>query len=214
MQRLRIKFKRGEELKFISHLDIVRLWQRSFNRAGIQIAYSNGFSPHPRISLAAPLALGITSEAELMDIVIVRGVSPQFFVSAINRQLPAGLMVEKVQPIGPDLPSLQALVSQAVYRVRVDTTSGPADIHTAVAQLLALEHLPWQHQRDTGPRHYDLRPLISEITVTEWNPPAGILEMNLRCDSGGSGRPEQVTAALGFRQRPAAIHRIQLILKN
>ena len=68
MQRLRIRFCRGEELKFI-YLDIIRLWQRALNRTGVPLAYSEGFNPHPRISLAVPLALGITGEAELMDIV-------------------------------------------------------------------------------------------------------------------------------------------------
>ncbi len=66
MYRLRLRFCRGEEVKFISHLDIMRLWQRAFLRAGIPIAYSEGFSPHPRISLAAPLPLGITSEAVIL----------------------------------------------------------------------------------------------------------------------------------------------------
>jgi radical SAM-linked protein len=214
VQRLRIKFKRGEEIKYISHLDIVRLWQRAFNRAGIQIAYSTGFSPHPKISLAAPLPLGVTGEAELMDIVIVKGVAPQFFVSAMNQQLPSGMAAEKVHPIGADLPALQAQVSQADYRVEVATESGPRDVQSAVTNILALEHLPWQHQRDTGPHQYDLRLLITDIKVTDWKPPLGVLEMRLRCDSNGSGRPEQVVAALGFTQRPLSIHRTQLILKN
>jgi radical SAM-linked protein len=214
MQRLRIKFSRGNEIKYISHLDIVRLWQRAFNRAGIQIAYSTGFSPHPKISLAAPLPLGVTGEAELMDIVIVRGVAPQFFVSAMNQELPSGMTVEKVHPIGADLPALQAQISQADYRVEVETGSGPVDIESAVTKLLDLEHLPWQHQRDTGPHLYDLRLLIADIKVVDWKPPLGVLEMRLRCDSNGSGRPEQVVAALGFTQRPVSIHRTQLILKN
>ncbi len=85
MQRLRIRFTRGEEIKFISHLDIMRLWHRAFNRAGIQLAYSEGFNPHPRMSLAAPLALGVTSEAELMDIVLTRWSSPQAFTAAVGR---------------------------------------------------------------------------------------------------------------------------------
>jgi radical SAM-linked protein len=214
MQRLRIKFSRGTEIKYISHLDIVRLWQRAFNRAGIQIAYSTGFTPHPKIALAAPLPLGVTSEAELMDIVIVRGVAPQFFISAMNQQLPPGIKVDKVHPIGQDLPALQAQVSQAEYRVEVETTGGPPDIQTTVANLLVLEHLPWQHQRDTGPHQYDLRALIFDIKIGNWQPPVGILEMRLRCDSSGSGRPEQVVAALGFKQRPLSIHRTQLVLKN
>jgi radical SAM-linked protein len=214
MQRLRIKFSRGEEIKFISHLDIIRLWQRAFNRAGIQIAYSSGFSPHPRISLAAPLQLGVTSEAELMDIVIIKGVAPHFFLSAMNQQLPPGLTADKVHPIGADLPSLQSQISHTIYKVTVDTAQGPGDIHKAVAAMLAAETLPWQHQRDTGPHQYDLRKLIDDIQVTEWNPPVGVLEMRLRCDSNGSGRPEQVAAAMGFKTRPNSIHRTQLILKN
>jgi radical SAM-linked protein len=214
MQRLRIKFSRGQELKFISHLDIVRLWQRAFNRAGIEIAYSTGFSPHPRISLAAPLPLGVTSEAELMDIFCVRGVAPHFFVAAVNRQLPPGMTVDKVYPMAFDLPSLQASVSQAEYRVAVATKTGPQDMEKALESTLALEHLPWQHQRDTGPRQYDLRVLIDDLWVIEWQPPGGLLGMRLRCDSSGSGRPEQVTAALGFAGRPQSIHRTQLIMKK
>jgi radical SAM-linked protein len=65
MQRLRIRFSRGEEIKYISHLDLMRLWQRALNRAGLEIAYSEGFNPHPRMSLAAPLALGVTSNKYL-----------------------------------------------------------------------------------------------------------------------------------------------------
>jgi radical SAM-linked protein len=212
MQRLRIKFSRGEEIKFISHLDIVRLWQRAFNRAGIEIAYSSGFTPHPRISLAAPLPLGVTSEAELMDIVIVKGVAPQFFVSALNQQLPQGLKVGKVFPISADLPSLQSQINQAEYRVELETTSGPEDIKSAINNLLALEHLPWQHLRDTGPHQYDLRKLIDDLIVIDWGTSIGSLSMRLQCNSQGSGRPEQVAAALGFKKRPRSIHRTQLIL--
>jgi radical SAM-linked protein len=214
MQRLRIKFSRGPEVKFISHLDIIRLWQRAFNRAGIEIAYSTGFTPHPRISLAAPLPLGVTSEAELMDMFCVKGVAPHYFVSAVNQQMPPGMTADKVYPIAPDLPSLQSQISQAEYRVEVDSVSGPPDIKAALANMLALEHLPWQHQRDTGPHQYDLRTLIGDLWIIDWQPPLGILGMRLRCDSQGSGRPEQVTAALGFTRRPQSIHRTLLILNN
>jgi radical SAM-linked protein len=214
MQRLRIRFSRGEEIKFISHLDIVRLWQRAFNRAGIEIAYSTGFTPHPRISLAAPLPLGVTSEAELMDIVIVKGVAPQFFVSALNQQLPPGLRVDKVFPISAELPSLQSQITKAEYKVELEIATGPSDIQTAINNMLALEHLPWQHQRDTGPHLYDLRLLIDSIWMIDWQTPVGTLGMRLQCNSQGSGRPEQVAAALGFTKRPQSILRTQLILQS
>ncbi|UCG84296.1 MAG: DUF2344 domain-containing protein, partial [Dehalococcoidia bacterium] len=72
MQRLRVTFSRSDSLKFISHLDMMRLWQRALRRADIPLAYSQGFSPHPRLSLAAPLAIGVTSSAELMDVFLQR----------------------------------------------------------------------------------------------------------------------------------------------
>jgi radical SAM-linked protein len=214
MQRLRIKFSRGPEIKFISHLDIVRLWQRAFNRAGIEIAYSSGFTPHPKISLAAPLPLGVTSEAELMDIFCIRGVAPHFFASAINQQLPIGMTVDKVFPISFDLPSLQSQVSRAEYKVTADMENGPEDVNAALKVLLSLENLPWQHQRDTGMMQYDLRKLIDDLWTIDLKPPEFTLGMRLHCGSQGSGRPEQVTAALGFKQRPRSIHRTQLIFET
>jgi len=214
MQRLRIRFCREEEIKFISHLDIMRLWQRALNRAGVPLAYSEGFNPHPRISLAAPLALGVISEAELMDIVLAKWVSPHSFTTAVGQQLPPGIRVQQVYNIPLTMPSLQSQVRYAEYKVELETEKGQKDIESAIASLLATEHLPWQHQRDTGPRHYDLRVLIDDLWLVDWCSGYGTIGMRLRCDSGGSGRPEQVAAALGFEQYPKSIHRTKLILKT
>lgn len=214
MQRLRIRFCREEEVKFISHLDIMRLWQRALNRAGVPLAYSEGFNPHPRISLAAPLALGVISEAELMDIVLAKWVSPHSFTTAVGQQLPPGIKIQQVYNIPLTMPSLQSQVRYAEYKVELETEKGQKDIESAIASLLATEHLPWQHQRDTGPRHYDLRVLIDDLWLVDWCRGYCTIGMRLRCDSGGSGRPEQVAAALGFEQYPKSIHRTRLILKT
>jgi len=214
MQRLRIRFCRGEEVRFISHLDIMRLWQRALNRAGVPLAYSEGFNPHPRMSLAAPLALGVTSEAELMDVVLAKWASPHSFTEAINRQLPPGIKILQVYNTPLTMPSLQSLVRYAEYTVELETEKGQKDIESAIAQLLAAEHLPWQHQRDTGPRHYDLRALINNLWLIDQSNGYCTIGMKLRCDSGGSGRPEQVAAALGFEDYPKSIHRTKLILNT
>ncbi|MBI2287648.1 MAG: DUF2344 domain-containing protein [Chloroflexi bacterium] len=212
MQRLRVRLSRGEELKFISHLDIMRLWERAFHRAQIPLAYSEGFSPHPRISLAAPLPVGITSEAELMDILVTRPVSPHWFSSTVSQQLPPGIAILGVYQIGLMLPSLQSQVRYAEYRVEVAAEKEAEATKAAIAALLSLESLPWHHQRDTGQRSYDLRALIDELEFTEWDAPYCTIRMRLRCDSRGSGRPEQVTSALGFSQYPRSIHRTRLVL--
>lgn len=214
MQRLRIRFSRGEELKFISHLDIMRLWQRAFNRAGISIAYSEGFNPHPRISLAAPLAVGVTSEAELMDIIVARQISPHWFTDTMNQTLPPAIRITQVLPMMLEQPSLQSLVSFAEYRVEVDTDKSRQEMGKTLDGLLALEHLPWQHQRDTGIKNYDLRTLIDDLWLEDWQQGFVTIGMRLRCDSSGSGRPEQVAAALGFPAHPHSIHRTRLILRT
>ncbi len=213
MQRLRIRFCRGQEVKFISHLDILRLWQRALHRAGISLAYSEGFSPHPRISLAAPLPIGVTSQAELMGILCTKWVSPHFFTAAVSQQLPPGIEILQVYPIALSLPSLQSQVRFAEYRVEVETEKGRRNIESAVTNLLSIKHLPWQHQRDTGRRNYDLRALIDDLWLIDWHSGYGTVGMRLRCDNSGSGRPEQVATALGFTHHPQSIHRTKLILE-
>ncbi len=214
MHRLRVRFKRGGEVKFISHLDLIRLWQRAFQRARIPIAYSEGFSPHPRLSLAAPLPIRVTSDTELMDIHLTNWVSPHFLTSALSQQLPSGIEILQAYSIAPNQPSLQSQVRFAEYQVTVKMERGKAEIEAAITNLLSAKHLPWQHQRDTGPRHYDLRELISDLWPMDYKPPYGTIGMRLRCDSGGSGRPEQVSLALGFTSPPQSIHRTKLILKT
>lgn len=213
MQRLRIRFSRGEEVKYISHLDLMRLWQRALVRAGIPLAYSEGFNPHPRISLAAPLALGVTGEAELMDIYLAKWSSPHAFTAAIGRQLPQGVEIKQVFNIALTLPSLQSQVRFAEYSVGIETGQIRDAIESAIDALLDKESLPWQHQRDTGARHYDLRSLIEDVWLADWRSGYCHINMRLRCDSNGSGRPEQVAAALGLDKYPDAIHRTRLILQ-
>jgi radical SAM-linked protein len=213
MQRLRVKFNRGEELKFISHLDIMRLWERALRRAGVPLAYSQGFSPHPQISLAAPLSVGMTGESELMDVFCTRAVTPHWFKGAVNHQLPAGISITDAQQVAPTLPSLQASVRFADYRVTVAMEKSREEVEDAINHLLSLEKLPWEHRRDTGVKKYDLRELVDSVRLADWDPGRCTLDMRLRCDNSGSGRPEQVTAALGISVRPEVIHRTQLVIK-
>ena len=212
MLRLRIRFGRGEELKFISHLDIMRLWERALNRAQIPLAYSSGFNPHPRLSLAAPLAVGVTSEAELMDVFLAKWVSPHSFTAVVGQQLPPGIEMLGVYPVAPTMPSLQSQVRYAEYGVEVASEKELSEVDMVIAGLLSLTNLPWSHHRDTGQRSYDLRALVDDLWLVERQHPCCLIGMRLRCDSGGSGRPEQVTLALGFSGYPQSIHRTKLIL--
>ncbi len=211
MQRLRVKFSRGDELKFISHLDLMRCWERALRRAQVPLAYSEGFTPHPRISLGVPLALGVTSEAELMDVNLTRWVSPHWFSSGVAQQLPDGLKIIAVVAVALTLPSLQSAVRLAEYRVELESALSSADMKAKIESFLSLAELPWRHQRDTGERKYDLRALVEDIRIDSWDD-RKTLGMTLKCDSSGSGRPEQVAMALGLGEHPKSIHRTKLVL--
>jgi len=133
----------------------MRLWERALHRAQIPLAYSEGFSPHPRISLAVPLAVGVTSEAELMDVFIGRQVSPHWFTSVVDQQLPPGIKILGVYPAAPTMPSLQSQVRYVEYRVEVATEKGPQEIKVAISNLLLVEHLSWHCLLYTSPSPRD-----------------------------------------------------------
>jgi radical SAM-linked protein len=212
MQRLRLKFSRGEELKFLSHLDLMRLWERALRRAELPLAYSEGFSPHPQIALAAPLSVGVTSQAELMDVSLSRWVPPQSFITQVSEQLPCGIDLLEAWPVGPKAPSLQSQVRFIEYKVEVEVEQGCEEVESALQSFLSAKELPWHHFRDTGARHYDLRALVDDLWLIDCHDSLYVLGMRLRCGEKGAGRPEQVTKALGFSRHPESIHRTKLVL--
>jgi radical SAM-linked protein len=175
------------------------------------LAYSEGFNPHPRLSLAAPLALGVTGEAELMDVYTVQPMSNHSFAAMVSPQLPQGLEIAQVYSMPLEAPTLQAQMRFAEYEVRVIAPDSDKLKHS-IENLMTSESLPWQHQRDTGIKSYDLRKLIDRLWLASYDNGFAILSMSLRCDSAGAGRPEQVAKALGL-DSPLAIHRTKLILQ-
>jgi hypothetical protein len=109
-------------------------------------------------------------------------------------------------------PSLQSQAQFIDYRVSDRSDKTADQIRGAIAATLQAEKLPWHHMRDTGPRYYDLRPLIEDLWLESWQDHIFTLGMRLRCDARGTGRPEQVTASLGLAEHPGLVHRTKIIL--
>ena len=99
MQQLRLRFCWGAELKYISLLDIIRLWHRVLKRTGIELAYSEGFNPTHVFTWLPPLPLGVTAEAKLMDIVINTNMPCYTLPERINQQLPQDIKVLQSMPV-------------------------------------------------------------------------------------------------------------------
>jgi len=211
LQRLRIRHTKESALKYISHLDLMRVWERIFRRAAIPIAYSEGFNPRPKIASAAPLSVGYSSEAELLDIRLTRRLSPLNVVEQLSPQLPQGLRITSVEEIPLTLPSLQSQMRQAEYQARLMTTSSPEEIRGHIEALLAEKSIPWQRRHKGKIRSYDLLPLIDDLWIAgQWDKGI-ILGMRLQLSSQATGRPDDVLEALGCRKDTLSVHRTRLI---
>ena len=220
VQRLRVEFSKGEGIRFISHLDLMRVWHRTLRRAAVPLAYSEGFVPRPRISLATPLAVGTTGTAELMDIYLNRRMSPLTFMKMVRPQMPEGLEAGAVEDVPTSLPSLQSLVHSTEYAVtgcvRGDARTR-SSVEDSIALLLAAIEFPWQHRREAETREYDLRKLVFDLALAGWSdgdPAEYSMSMSLRADSEGTGRPDQVLAAIGLPDSWISIHRTAIVLQR
>ena len=215
-QRLRLRFARGPAANAIGHLDLARCWERAFRDAGIAVSYSQGSRPSPRLTIAAGLPTNVTSDGELLDLILAERIRPDDVIPRIGPHLPPGLRALDVWEVGTSLPSLPTVVRWAEYEVDVPATIG-RKVSEALDSLLAAERFPWEDTRGERVRHYDLRPMIGEIGVVEQDEGQASCEvrlvMRLRCDSGGVGRPDQIVKALGL---PVAsrIHRRRLLLSE
>ena len=211
-QRLCITFAKGEEIKYISHLDLMRLWERTLRRARAPLAYSQGFNPRPKMAVAAPLPVGFTSLGEVMDIILERRISPFNFAKSLAPHLPLGLELLSVEEVYANLPSLQSQVRSAEYRVTV-SWDGPREemgrklLTERVRQLLAAEQLLRQRRG----KDYDLRPMIEALWVEGQEADSWILGMRLRAGEQGAGRPDEVMDALGLVEERYAIQRERLL---
>lgn len=206
-QRLRITFAKGEEIKYISHLDLVRLWERTLRRAQAPLVYSQGFNPRPKIALAAALPVGFTSRGEVMDVVLERHISPYNFAKGLVPHLPPGVELLSVEEVYSKLPSLQSQVRSAEYRVTVSWDGSWEEMEGKLQELLSAGQLLRQRRG----KDYDLRPLIEDLWVEGKESGGWVLGMRLRAGDEGTGRPDEVLDALGLVEEPYAVQRERLL---
>ena len=214
--KIRFQFAKREEVKFISHLNLLNTFTRAFRRAGIPIAYSHGFNPHPKISFGSVLPVGTTSECEFADIDFEAYIEPDDFIARTNDQLPPGLEILEAWAVPLKTQSLMAQISMASYIVRVPVGEGfiPSRIHS----ILNMDHI-WiersrkaQHSLQSTAkraRHksktssfVDIKPFIRSIRLLEHIGETLELEMMLGEGKEGKARPEEVVRLIvdGFTQ--------------
>ncbi len=211
--RMRLLFSKDGPLTYVSHLDLVRVWERTLRRAEAPLAYSGGFNPRPRLQLAAALPVGHTGEAELLDIWLEKPVEVERFGRMLVPVLPLGLAVRQIYQVSLQAPALQTQVIAAEYRVTVGWGRAVEQIEDRIRCILAAKELP---QMRRG-RSYDLRPLIERLWLVEYDARSVVLGMQLAAREGATARPEAVVEALDLDAGGEVViryHRRRLILRG
>lgn len=117
--KARIKFSKCGSMRFIGHLDVMRYFQKAFRRAGIPISYSQGFSPHQLMSFASPLGIGLSSDAEYMDLTLDYCDNPVKMVEEMNAQMNEEIRVQELTILSEDAKSSMAMLAACDYMVAV-----------------------------------------------------------------------------------------------
>jgi len=190
---MRVQFAKEGLLRFLSHLDVQRTLMRAFRRAGLPVAYTQGFNPHPRISFGSVLATGASSEAEFFDLDLAERMDPDQFVAALNRVLPQGLRVVAAREVPEGRQSLMSLLNAAKYRLTLELGSvDPQALRRAVDAFLQRETVTMQREGKKGSAAVDVRRQVYDVIVEGTN----TLLATLQAGPEGSLRPADLLAAL------------------
>ncbi len=192
VQRLRVRYAKRGRLRFTSHRDFSRAFERAVFRARIPMAYSSGFNPHPRISYAGASPTGAASEAEYLEIALAEVLDPDDVRRALEEALPDGLDVLEVVDGGTG--SLADRLVASRWSVVVDVPL--ADAERAVAAFLAIGSVPVERMTKKGLRTFDCREPVVSLSAHEHAGGGTELDLTLR-HTVPAVRPDDVLSGLG-----------------
>jgi len=225
MTRICFRFVRKEQLKHISHLDMMRLFQRALRRSGLPLAFSEGYNPHIRFNLAAPLPVNVTAEEEFGEVFLTEKTDPKNFLGTLARQLPEGVELAGAFVEDEHAPALPSRVVAALYRASLIILDESETVdyelyREALERLLSKEEILAPRARKKGKKqtYVNVRPYIIEAYMNNQESEYP-LELNLLLQTGSQGGVapgfvlEQLEHELG-EDRPSQanwkLHRVRL----
>lgn len=204
-----LKYARDGRVKYISHLDFVRLFHRAVRRADIPFMFSNGFNPHPIMTVAQPLSVGVTSDGEYMKVGFDCDISESELCARLNDALPPGYEIKAAKKVAGKEIDLTK-IDRAEYTVETEYT-GKINADT-VRGFLGNKELIVLKKTKSGEKESDIRPHIFDITLAGADAGTAVFDMTLSVGSVYNLKPETVLNAMdkyidGFRHGFFAVHR-------
>ena len=185
---VRLKYHKGEEIRFTSQLDLIKIFERAFRRAGIKLVYSQGFHPHPKIAYSPPLSMGYTSDAEYLDVQYFHERGKEL-IPALNRTLPAGLTIVKARTLFGKSRSLASIINRALYEISLYKSFDQSYLNQKANEFLNREQIVVDRIRGEAVLQVDIRPFIESIRIDQQT---GKILITLIFDQGKTARISEV----------------------
>jgi radical SAM-linked protein len=209
--RIRVTFAKNGALRYIGHLDLHKMWERVTRRAGLSLAYSQGFHPSPKIQLAAALPLGFSSRCELVDLWVEGESHLAGLAGDLQETVPPGLKILNVEQVEEKSPPLQTQILSAEFEAVLPGGKNNNALEEKLATVLQADSLP----RERRGKAYDLRPLIEELKLLDPDADGKTrLFMRLSARECATGRPEEILDVLGLPLDGIHTERTRLIFKE
>ena len=221
--RLRVRFVKLGKVRFTSHRDVARIWERAIRRAELPVAYSQGFTPRPRLSFGLALSTGHESLAEYLDIELdtvgagpvgpgpddasegVPAIDLAALPAALSDALPTGIDVTAVAVILAGTDSLQQAVTSCNWDIGLrEVTTDVVD--DAIARVLTADHLPVTRERKGKPVQDDLRPGVLALARVDHDAPGVLLRAELGAQPRAL-RPSELLAVMGLTDHEGLVRR-------
>lgn len=195
MNVIRFAITKDEPIRYLSHLDYMRMMERAMRRSELPVAYTEGFNPHMKIAYATALAVGVTSEDEYMDVEFCEPLSPQTAVEALAVKLPCGVRVLAGRTVNKGASSLMAAVSGSLYTVTASCLAEAAAVETSISTFLNAAQVLFVKASPKKKREIDARALVRSLTAVV-NDGTVQFDMDIRITPTGSIKPGDVLTLL------------------
>jgi len=219
LNRLRARFSRGESVKYISHLDTLRTFERAIRRAELPIAHSQGFNPRPQMSFGLPLSVGVTSASEFVDLDMNERINPEEFKNRMNDNIPEGFRIIEASYIDSK-ESLMASIGAASYEVWLGLKGqdNKEILQNKIKDFLKKDSIEIEKESKGKVKIVDIRPDIFELEFLDCNVEKVCFLMTLSAGSVSNLKPELVIKAFNVENRSEfdieKIHRTALYGRN
>ena len=215
MFKYRLTFSKTGYAKYVSHLDLMRMFQRAFKRAELPIAYSNGFNPHQKISIAFPLPLGVTGTKEYMDVELTESLLFSELIERLNNALPTDIRI-----LDAHIPEIKtSQIKWAAYSVDLELKHPISNLAQKIQNVLEQPTLIVDKKTKKGVAETDIRPMIHTVQIHQKSDIEVKLNLLLSCADGSNLKASTLIDALkkyldGFEPDRININRDGLFLEN